>query len=469
MYKSKARGATLFRIVLFCFYHVFVLQIRALLRAKSYLSRQSFARLCHSNNVFSPLTVISLAFSRQQNTIASQVSLNVSNSPMNEPQLGLSLPPLSLYIHIPWCVKKCPYCDFNSHQGEPNALPISDYVEMLKKDLINDAHWAQHRKLGSIFFGGGTPSLMPNDAIAHILEFVHDIVGIAPEAEITLEANPGTVEHHNFGELRATGVNRLSLGVQSFEESHLQKLGRIHSASDAQTAVKRAQDGGFSNINIDLMHGLPNQNINQALSDLDKAISLAPQHISWYQLTIEQNTVFYSQPPTLPEDDILADIYDAGHARLAQAGFNQYEISAYCQAGKASAHNMNYWTFGDYLAIGAGAHGKITTPDSNEIIRFQKTRLPKDYLDSNTGFTSKTQKVETAERTAEFMMNALRLTQGVDKSLFQSRTGLPIESISEIFNSLEKQGLLNPNPDTILLTPKGGAFLNSVLEQFIDL
>lgn len=387
---------------------------------------------------------------------------------MNELPLGLSLPPLSLYIHIPWCVRKCPYCDFNSHQGEPGTLPISEYVEMLKQDLLKDAHWAQHRKLDSIFFGGGTPSLMPNDAIASILEFVNDIVGINPNAEITLEANPGTVEHHNFRELRATGVNRLSLGVQSFNEGHLQKLGRIHSANDAQTAVKRAQDGGFSNINIDLMHGLPNQSVEQALSDLDTAISLKPQHLSWYQLTIEQNTVFYSQPPKLPEDDILADIFDAGYARLAENGFKQYEISAYCQDGKTSSHNMNYWTFGDYLAIGAGAHGKITMPESNAIIRFQKTRLPKDYLDNLTEFTSKTQEIKPEARTMEFMMNALRLTQGIERTLFQSRTGLAIDSLHSRFNTLEKQGLLRPDPDMIHLTPKGTAFLNSVLEQFMD-
>lgn len=388
--------------------------------------------------------------------------------PSSETLPLLSLPPLSLYIHIPWCVRKCPYCDFNSHQGSPNELPIDDYVKALQQDLLKDAHWAQERKISSIFFGGGTPSLMPNEAIARILDFVESIAGIESGAEITLEANPGTVEYHNFNDLHATGVNRLSLGVQSFNEDHLQALGRIHSANDAESAIKRAQDGGFNNINVDLMHGLPNQSVSQALNDLQKAIDLSPQHLSWYQLTIEQNTVFYSKPPVLPEEDILADIYGEGSELLASKGFKQYEISAYSQPDRQSRHNTNYWQFGDYLAIGAGAHGKITLPNSDTILRYQKTRLPKDYLDPKSAFTAKSQNVESDERTMEFMMNALRLTEGVSKALFSARTGLALASLEETFNTLETRGLLQPDPNILRLSPQGRAFLNSVLEFFVD-
>lgn len=376
------------------------------------------------------------------------------------------LPPLSLYIHIPWCVRKCPYCDFNSHTTtEP--LPIKDYCQALQRDLEQDAHWAQGRAIESIFFGGGTPSLFPAEAIGEILTMVDQRVGIANGAEITLEANPGTAEYTDFGLLRATGVNRLSMGIQSFHTEHLKRLGRIHDADEAKLAIRKAQQAGFDNLNLDLMHGLPDQSLTQAQADLRQAIDMAPTHISWYQLTIEQNTEFYSRPPTLPEEDLLVDIFEAGQQHLAEAGFEQYEISAYAQAGKASRHNMNYWGFGDYLAIGAGAHGKITQQNPTSIFRFQKTRLPAHYLDPKRAFTSKQTPCDPDNLALEFMMNALRLNNGVDKAWFSERTGLPIEQISANLASLQARGMLEDTPDRIQASPLGRMYLNTMLETFL--
>ncbi len=398
---------------------------------------------------------------------------------------ALSLPPLSLYIHIPWCVKKCPYCDFNSHELNSSSsnpqkaqpeLPIQAYLDALKHDIDSDAHLAQGRLISSIFFGGGTPSLFPNWAIKSLLEHIHRTVGIAPNAEITLEANPGTTERDTFDGLLHAGVNRLSLGIQSFNNTQLSALGRIHSASDAGTAFKQARQAGFDNINIDLMHGLPEQSCEDSLQDLATAIDLAPEHLSWYQLTIEPNTHFYSQTPLLPHEDTLGNIQEQGHALLQQAGFEQYETSAYSQPHKESAHNTHYWHFDDYLAIGAGAHGKISFIDAKGLsaYRFQKTRLPEHYLQAQAShptkanpFTAKHNQIEPRDLPLEFMMNALRLTDGVDATLFEARTGTPLASIASVLRTLQKQQLLTDNPHIIGTTPTGHQYLNSVLEAFM--
>jgi len=386
---------------------------------------------------------------------------------------SLILPPLSLYVHIPWCVRKCPYCDFNSHEA-PQSLPIDDYVKALSEDLHQDSHLAQGRQIESIFFGGGTPSLMPNHAIGAILSMIDSTIGINNNAEITLEANPGTVEHHDFNALRATGVNRISLGVQTFNDRHLSQLGRIHSATNASTAFEAARRGGFDNINIDLMHGLPGQSLAEAKHDLTTAIALAPSHISWYQLTIEKNTEFYSSPPLLPQEDTLVDIQEMGQALLHAHQYRQYEISAYALSpsnsarDRQSAHNLNYWQFGDYLGIGAGAHGKITQANSNTIVRTQKTRLPKDYLSPDKDFSIAKRTVSQDNLPLEFMMNALRLNNGVSTTLFAQRTGLPTGNIRSKIDRLIAQDLLEDSTEVIAPTPLGQRFLNNLLAEFMN-
>ncbi len=377
----------------------------------------------------------------------------------------MTLPPLSLYVHIPWCVRKCPYCDFNSHQADQN-LPVEHYVEALIQDLTQDQHLAQGRKLHSIFFGGGTPSLFPASAIKRIVDSAELLIGFQPNIEITLEANPGTVEHHDFSELRATGVNRLSLGIQSFNPLHLKALGRIHSDKEASNAVERAQAGGFDNINIDLMHGLPGQTLEQAQNDLEQAFALAPQHISWYQLTIEQNTEFFSRPPTLPQEDTLIDIMDMGLEALTNAGYRQYEVSAFGRPDRQARHNLNYWQFGDYLAIGAGAHGKITPQTNAQPFRYRKTRQPNAYLDPKKNYTAHHGPIEPDNIILEFMMNALRLNQGVTLSLFEERTGASKAIIAAQLSSLQQKGLLERNERAIIPTPTGRLFLNTLLESF---
>lgn len=387
---------------------------------------------------------------------------------------ALTLPPLSLYVHIPWCVRKCPYCDFNSHAA-PQELPIDAYLACLKQDLLADLDLVQGRKIHSVFFGGGTPSLFPGVAIGDLLAFVADKIGFETGAEITLEANPGTAERGNFTSLRMEGVNRLSLGVQSFNDDHLQRLGRIHGRDEALNAFQLARDAGFNNINIDLMHGLPEQTPEQGLSDLQQAISLGPEHISWYQLTIEPNTHFYSHTPILPLEDTLESIQEQGHATLEAAGYNRYETSAYAKQTKRSAHNINYWQFGDYLAIGAGAHGKNTTitPAGLQVSRNQKTRLPKDYLAAsanNTGsnpFCTKQTAIAPEQLPLEFMMNALRLMDGVSASTYFARTGQPLNTLAATLADLRKQGLMVDNDDILTNTEVGHRYLNSVLERFL--
>ncbi len=373
-------------------------------------------------------------------------------------------PPLSLYIHIPWCVRKCPYCDFNSHQAD--RIPEDAYVQALTRDLELDQALAQGRKLESIFFGGGTPSLFSAKAIGEILRSAEQQIGFQAGIEITLETNPGTAEYDNFLGYHDVGVNRLSFGVQSFHDHLLQRLGRIHSADEAQHAFALARKAGFDNINLDLMHGLPQQTLSEAISDLRSACALQPEHISWYQLTIEPNTVFHSAPPILPDDDTLDDINALGLEVLTHAGYAQYEISAYSQPDRQSRHNLNYWLFGDYLAIGAGAHGKISQLQG-DIIRYQKTRMPKDYL-AALNPRCKWTAIPKQELNLEFMMNVLRLNEGTDLDCFEQRTGLNRIQLKPHLQVLIDKGLLNDTPDRIQASALGRAFLNDTLAYFSE-
>jgi putative oxygen-independent coproporphyrinogen III oxidase len=381
----------------------------------------------------------------------------------------MQAPPLSLYVHVPWCVRKCPYCDFNSHQRD-GELPEAEYVQALLNDLRADAHFAQGRKLQSIFIGGGTPSLFSPQAYARLLEECAKLIPFADDIEITLEANPGTAEQQKFTGFRAAGINRLSIGVQSFDAARLKQLGRIHDGGEALRAADFARKAGFANFNLDLMFGLPEQNTAQALADLRTAIACAPTHVSWYQLTIEPNTEFFRRPPLLPHDDAIAEMQDAGMALLQVHGYARYEISAYGQPGRQARHNLNYWEFGDYLGIGAGAHGKVTLPHKQEIVRTRKTRMPAHYLsaDTPTGeFTAEAKPVPRAELPLEFMMNALRLSAGVPAPSFTERTGLPLATIAEALASLRQRGLLAATPVRIQPTPRGLQYLNELLLAFM--
>ncbi|BFM18564.1 radical SAM family heme chaperone HemW [Maricurvus nonylphenolicus] len=378
----------------------------------------------------------------------------------------LSLPPLSLYVHIPWCVRKCPYCDFNSHVAG-KELPEAEYLAALEADLQQELAYVQGRKLHSIFMGGGTPSIFSAQAIGQILTMAEKQIGFESDIEITLEANPGTFEQEKFSGYRQAGINRLSIGIQSFNDDHLQRLGRIHSHNEAVNAVAMARQAGFDNFNLDLMHGLPNQTAQQALADLQQAIDLQPEHISWYQLTIEPNTEFYSRPPTLPIDDELANIQDQGHQLLQDNGYAQYEISAYAKPQRQSRHNRNYWQFGDYLGIGAGAHGKVTLLEPQTMLRRQKTRLPQHYLDNNRDFCSASNPIPGDELALEFMMNGLRLINGVSTDLFSATTGLDLEVIREPVERLQQQGLLRSKEGLLATTREGNRYLNSVLQAFV--
>lgn len=377
---------------------------------------------------------------------------------------AMQAPPLSLYVHIPWCARKCPYCDFNSHAA--NSFPEQAYVQALLNDLAADRQPLDNRPIQSIFFGGGTPSLMSAAAIAAILHGAEQQLGFADDIEITLEANPGSAEQKKFEGYRAAGVNRLSIGIQSFQPQHLHALGRIHSAGEAASAVDAAKRAGFDNINIDLMHGLPEQTSAQAEDDLRRAIDQQPQHLSWYQLTIEPNTAFYNQPPLLPADDALADIQAAGEQVLRAAGYDQYEVSAFATAGRQSRHNRNYWQFGDFLGIGAGAHGKITDPATGHIRRYWKTRLPEHYLQRNDTFIAGERSLSAEELPLEFVMNALRLREGFSLGLFSLRTGLPATVLEQPVAALVTRSLLQQQGDRILTTRLGSRFLNDILMAF---
>ena len=386
----------------------------------------------------------------------------MTNSPL---QLEASLPPLSLYVHIPWCVRKCPYCDFNSHAAGPE-IPERAYIQRLIADLEQDQPWAQGRKLTSIFFGGGTPSLFSAAGIGEIISAAEKIIGFNEDIEITLEANPGTFEQEKFSGFRSAGINRLSIGIQSFNDTHLTQLGRIHSGNQALSAIDTARTAGFENFNLDLMHGLSGQSLAEASADIQQAIDLGAKHISWYQLTIEPNTEFYSRPPQLPEDDILADIQQMGMALLDNHGFGQYEVSAFAQPGQRSEHNINYWQFGDYLGIGAGAHGKITLPHQQQIIRSNKTRQPDNYLSRDMKTLAQVKSISSDELAMEFMMNGLRLREGVPANYFPERTGLLVSDIEQQVRKLQSQGLLEVDNQQFRATPLGYQFLNSLLQGF---
>lgn len=376
----------------------------------------------------------------------------------------LELPPLSLYIHIPWCIRKCPYCDFNSHTAE--SIPEPAYAKALIEDLDLELALVQSRQLSSIFFGGGTPSLFSAATIAEILQQVEKRIPFAADIEITLEANPGTVEQEKFSGYAAAGINRLSLGVQSFNAEHLASLGRVHNNIEAINAAKTARQAGIDNFNLDLMHGLPQQSGQQALDDIQQAIDLEPTHISWYQLTIEPNTAFYNAPPTLPSDYHLADIQHRGEQRLQQYAYSQYEISAYSLKAKQSIHNINYWTFGDYIGIGAGAHAKLTDLAKQKILRRWKTRTPKDFLNRDKTFVAGERILTTQEIPLEYMMNSLRLNQGFQTRQYEQRTGLAIDALKPKLDKLTQRGLLASSGSMIYPTATGRRFLNSLLEEF---
>ncbi|ART82054.1 YggW family oxidoreductase [Oceanisphaera profunda] len=378
----------------------------------------------------------------------------------------LQLPPLSLYIHIPWCVQKCPYCDFNSHAMK-EAIPEQAYIGALLEDLRQDLHLAQGRPLHSIFIGGGTPSLMSPAAIKELLDGVKALIPFKEQMEITLEANPGTVEAGRFAGFKAAGVNRISIGIQSFQPEKLARLGRIHDPEQARFAAQEAASVGLNSFNIDLMHGLPDQSLNDALSDLEQAIALSPPHLSWYQLTIEPNTPFASRPPVLPEDDTLADIYEQGHELLLANGYQHYEVSAYAKPGFEAQHNLNYWRFGDYLGIGCGAHGKITLPLEAKIVRTVKVKHPKGYLEPNRPYLDQYNGIATQDLSLEYFMNRLRLFEAIPKSEFSELTGMSTNQLQAPLAEALRLELLSETDSHWQLTPLGRRFLNRLLDLFI--
>jgi putative oxygen-independent coproporphyrinogen III oxidase len=373
----------------------------------------------------------------------------------------LELPPLALYIHYPWCVKKCPYCDFNSHEGSIH----NGYIKALLKDLDDDLKFIQNRKIHSIFIGGGTPSLMSVEDAYELFDGLNERLLISKNIEITLEANPGTFEVEKFAEFRKAGINRLSVGVQSFKDNQLKFLGRIHSGGDALRAISEAKKVGFDNLNIDLMYGLKDQTIDMCLEDVMQAIALKPSHISFYQLTLEPNTLFAKYPPKLPIDEKIWNMGEQAAILLNHNGFRQYEVSAYSE--RPSEHNINYWKFGDYIGIGAGAHGKITDVESQQIFRTLKPKSPKDYLSKMQAGVDISTKKEVDNVTFEFMLNSLRLKGGFSSSLFESRTGLLIKSLSSELKRAENLGLLENKNNWIKPTSKGFNFLNELQEIFL--
>ncbi|WP_073580845.1 radical SAM family heme chaperone HemW [Vibrio quintilis] len=381
----------------------------------------------------------------------------------------LSPPPLSLYVHIPWCVQKCPYCDFNSHALKAE-IPEQTYIHALLDDLDQDLRdyglTASSRSLHSIFIGGGTPSLFSAGAIQQLLAGIEARIPFADEIEITMEANPGTIESERFQGYVQAGVNRISIGVQSFEAEKLEKLGRIHGRQEAIRAAELAHQIGLNSFNLDLMHGLPGQTVSQAMADLDQAIALAPPHLSWYQLTIEPNTLFYSRPPRLPDDDHLWEIYEQGHQKLTAAGYVQYETSGYAKPGYQCRHNLNYWRFGDYLGIGCGAHGKLSF-DDGRIIRTTKVKHPRGYLNLLKPFRDSETPVQEADRPFEYFMNRFRLTEACPKAEFQARTGLTEAQILPLIEPNMTRGYLSETTSHWQVTQKGKLFLNDLLENLM--
>jgi len=378
----------------------------------------------------------------------------------------LETPPLALYVHFPWCVRKCPYCDFNSYtlHGE---LEERRYIEALQRDLEAQAPQVAGREVISIFLGGGTPSLFSPDGIAGLLECARARLALAADLEVTLEANPGAIERGRFAEYRAAGINRVSLGAQSFDDARLAALGRIHSAEETRRAAAELHAAGLDNFNIDLMYGLPGQDVGAALRDVEEALALRPSHLSHYQLTIEAGTVYAGRPPTLPDDDTADAMLDACRERLASTGYAQYEVSAYAAAGRRCRHNLNYWSFGDYLGVGAGAHGKLTLPVAGQVVRTAQAREPRRYLSSVGEGTFTRTPVASVELPFEFMLNALRLVDGFDRATFTGRTGLAWEIVAQTMADLAGEGLIVASGACYRASPLGLRFLNDVLLRFV--
>ncbi len=376
------------------------------------------------------------------------------------------LPPLAVYVHLPWCVRKCPYCDFNSHTA-PAALPEDDYVEALLTDLRTDLDLTAGRRAESIFIGGGTPSLFSPAAIGRVLAGIRAELPLAPDVEVTLEANPGTIERGRFEGYAEAGVNRVSLGAQSFAASQLQSLGRIHSPGDIEAAVADLRRAGLGNFDLDLMYALPAQDLAGALSDLDRALALEPAHLSHYQLTLEPGTAFFHRPPGLPDDDLALDMQLACQARIAQAGLGQYEVSAYARPGRRCRHNLAYWRFEDYLGLGAGAHGKATTDGG--VVRTERPRMPRDYLARAAAGTAGTRRiVPAAELPFEFMLNALRLLEGFTLGDFERGTGLPAAAVAPTLETLGRRGLVEREDDRFRPSSLGFRFLNDLQAAFLQ-
>lgn len=390
-------------------------------------------------------------------------------TPQDGPGSGLQEPPLTLYVHMPWCVRKCPYCDFNSHAAESEGSPFADYVARLLGDLDQELlEPAARRPLASVFIGGGTPSLFPGPAIGALLDGIRARTRLNPDCEITLEANPGAADHGRFAAYREAGVNRLSIGVQSLDGPSLVRLGRIHDPQQARAAVAAARAAGFANLNLDLMFALPEQTLDQALADLDALLALDPEHVSYYQLTLEPNTAFHARPPALPDGDLAADIGAAGRARLEAAGYRQYEVSAYARPSRRCRHNVNYWRFGDYLGIGAGAHGKVTDLVARSIRRRAKRRHPADYLRAATeSLASEERTLDAADRIFEFALNAFRLTDGFEQGLFESTTGLPWSCLTAGIENAERDGLLRLEAGWVRTTRLGRDFVDDLVCKFL--
>lgn len=372
--------------------------------------------------------------------------------------------PLSLYVHLPWCVKKCPYCDFNSHEAK-TTLPQDLYVASLKSELQSRLHLLKNRPIKSIFFGGGTPSLFSANSIGQILENISGLLTFDKNIEITMEANPGTIDKVHFAGFRSAGINRLSLGIQSLQDEKLKILGRIHDRANAMQAIRVAKQAGFDHFNLDLMYGLPHQSLKDALQDIQDALAFEPTHFSWYQLTIEPNTAFYRNTPPLPVEDEIYEMQVAGQEKLNSSGFSQYEVSAYASSGKECLHNRNYWEFGDYLGIGAGAHSKLSL---DEIVRFSQVRHPKDYLLAEKRQALQLNPLSEKDLVFEFMLNALRLTDGVPLKLFTERTGIALEKIEAILTEAKKRGLLLDDKNILCASEWGKKFLNDLTMMFID-
>ena len=375
--------------------------------------------------------------------------------------------PLSLYVHIPWCIKKCPYCDFNSHQAR-SYVPENEYIDALILDLMRYEKLISAREVISIFIGGGTPSLFNADSIGRLLLAIRAQLTLSQDIEITIEANPGTIDQENFSGFRQAGVNRISIGVQSFNDAHLQKLGRVHSVQTAYDAIESAKQAGFDNFNIDLMYALPNQTLAQAAFDVEQAISLEPTHISYYQLTLEPNTYFYKHPPSLPSEELGWNMYAQGAQLLAQHNYQQYEVSAYSKPGFTCTHNKNYWLFGDYIGLGAGAHQKLSNVHSGAILRSEKPRHPQQYIrHTHAEKFDMPQALTLDDITFEYVLNALRLKKGFTRTQFEHYTGLPYERLQSNLNPLLEDKLIIADHQSIRCSEKGYRFLDDVLEQFL--